>query len=74
VQEHVHATDAEHGGIEVVAVERAGIELLAGGVGLVDRIAVMGDEMLRRGDEKPCRAAGGIADDVLGSGGGHLDH
>ena len=30
--------------------------------------------MLGRGDEEPGRAAGGVADDVLGCGVGHLDH
>ena len=74
MEEHVHAADAEHGGIEVVAVEGGLVEAAAGGGVLVDGFAVVGVEILGRGDEESGGAAGGIADLVLGRGGGHVHH
>ena len=74
VEEHIHAADAEHGGIEIVAVEGGLVEAAAGGGILVDGIAVMGVEILGGGDEETGGAAGGIADLVLGRGSGHVHH
>ena len=74
VEKHVHAADAEHGGIEVVAVEGGLVEAAAGGGVLVDGFAVVGVEILGGGDEESGGAAGGIADLVLGRGGGHVHH
>jgi hypothetical protein len=74
VEEHVHAADAEHGGIEVVAVEGGFVEAAAGGGILVDGVAVVGVEILGGGDEESGGATGGIADLVLGRGCGHVHH
>ena len=43
VQQHVHAADAQHGVVEVVAVEGALVEAAAGGGVLVDGVAVVLD-------------------------------
>ena len=74
VQQHVHAADAEHGGVEVVAVEGALVEAAAGAGVLVDAVAVALDEMLGGRDEEAGGAAGRVADDVLRGGGGHVHH
>ena len=74
VQQHVHAADAQHGGVEVVAVEGAFVEPAAGLGVLVDAVAVVLDEMLRGGDEKAGGAASRIADDVLRRRRGHVHH
>ena len=46
VQQHVHAADAQHGGVEIVAVEGAHVEPAAGPGVVVDAVAVVLDEML----------------------------
>ena len=74
MQQHVHAADAQHGVVEVVAVEGALVEPAAGLGVLVDAVAVVLDEMLGGGDEEAGGAASGIADDVLRSGRGHVHH
>ena len=74
VQQHVHAADAQHGGVEVVAVEGALVEPAAGLGVPVDAVAVVLDEMLGGGDEEAGGAAGRIADDVLRGGCGHVHH
>ncbi len=74
VQQHVHAADAQHGVVEVVAVEGALVEAAAGGGGLVDGVAVVLDEVLGGGDQEARRAAGRVADHVLGRGCGHVHH
>ena len=74
MQQHVHAADAQHGGVEVVAVESALVEPAAGLGVLVDAVAVVLDEMLGGRDEEAGRAAGRIADDVLRGGRGHVHH
>lgn len=74
VEEHVHAADAEHGGIEVVAVEGGLVEAAAGDGILVDGIAVVGVEIFGGGDEETGGAERGIADLVLGRGSGHVHH
>ena len=74
MQQHVHAADAQHGGVEVVAVEGALVEPAAGPGVLVDAVAVVLDEMLGGRDEEAGRSAGRIADDVLRGGRGHVHH
>ena len=74
MQQHVHAPDTEHRRVEVVAVEGALVEPLAGPGVPVDALAVVFDEMLGSGDEEPGGAAGRIADHVLGGGRGHVHH
>ena len=74
VQQHVHAADAQHGGVEVVAVEGALVEPAAGLRVLVDAVAVVLDEMLGGRDEEAGGAAGRIADDVVRHGCGHVHH
>ena len=74
MQEHVHAANTEHGAVEVVAVEGAGVKAQAAGLVFVDAVAVVLAQVLGGGDEEAGRAAGGIADHILGRGGGHLDH
>jgi hypothetical protein len=74
VQQHVHAADAEHGAVEVVAVKGAGVEFAAAGFGLVDRVTVMVTEVFRRGDQKAPGPAGRVADHVLRRRRGHVHH
>ena len=74
VEEHVHAADAQHGGIEVVAVEGVLIEAAAAGGVLVDGVAVMIDQIFGDCDVEPASAAGRIAEDILRCGGDHFHH
>ena len=74
MQQHVHAADAQHGAVEVVAVEGALVEPAAGRGVLVDAVAVVLDEMLGGRDEEAGRAASRVADDVLRGGCGHVHH
>ena len=74
MQQHVHAADTQHGVVEVVAVERALVEMAARRGVLVDGVAVVLHQVLRRGNEEARRAAGRVADHVLGRRGGHVHH
>ncbi len=64
VQQHVHAADAQHGVVEVVAVEEGVVEvpqlLLA-----AEELRMPPAEVLANGHEEAGRTAGGIADDVV---------
>ena len=75
VEQHVHAADAQHRAVKVVAVERAFVESAAGGSILVDGL---GYRVLTRyvgsGDKEARRAAGRIANHVLRRRRGHLYH
>ena len=62
VQQHVHAADAEHGAVEVVTVERVFVEAAAGGGVLVDRLALVLDQIFGGSDEETGRAAGRVAE------------
>ena len=74
VKEHVHAADAEHGVVEVIAEEGLLGEALTGGGILKDGAGVLSGHELGGGDEEATGAAGGIADGIAGLRGGHLDH
>ena len=74
MKQHVHAADAQHGGVEVVAVKGVLVEAAAGGGVFVDGIGVMLDQVLGGRYEETRRAAGRVADHVLGRGCGHVDH
>jgi hypothetical protein len=64
VQQHVHAADAQHGVVEVVAVEHRVVEVLPlGSVRHHRRVGVA--EVLGRGDEE-ARGAAGWVDDLVG--------
>jgi hypothetical protein len=73
VHEHVHAADAQHGGVEVVAVEHAVVEVLPlRGVG--EHAGVLLAQMLRGGDKEPRRTRGGVRDFVRGLRVDHRHH
>ena len=73
VEEHVHRADAEHGVVEVEAVEQALVEVLLE-LWVVEEIRIALAQVLAGGDEKARRAAGRVAEDVVRRGRGHLDH
>ena len=63
VQQHVHAADAQHGVVEVEAVEHAVVEVLLQ-LRVVQDVRVVLAQVLAGGDEEAGRAAGRVADDV----------
>jgi hypothetical protein len=73
VQEQVHAADAQHGGVEVEAVEEIGVEVFAL-FGIMEEVGVMPAQRLAHGYQKSSRAAGRVADHILGRGLSQLDH
>ena len=73
VEQHVHAADAEHGVIEIEAVEEAGMEVIAE-FGVAEDFGVVVAQILAGGDEEAAGAGGGVANDVLGLGGGEGHH
>jgi hypothetical protein len=73
VEEHVHAADAEHGVVEVEAVEGLLVEVLLQ-LGVAQDFRVVVAQVFARGDEEAAGAARGVADDVPGRGGGQFDH
>ena len=73
VQQHVHAADAQHGDVEVEAVEQAAVEVLAQ-LRVVQQVRVALAQVLARRDQEARRAAGRVADDVGGLGRSQLDH
>jgi hypothetical protein len=64
---HVHAADAQHGVVEVVAVEHAVVEVLHG-AGIAQHVGVVLAQVLARRHQEAAGAAGRVADDVLGRG------
>ena len=68
VQEHVHAADAEHGVVEVEAVEQVVVEVLAQ-LRVAEDLRVVLAQVFAGGDEEAGGAAGGIADDVASASG-----
>jgi len=73
VEEHIHAADAEHGAIEIEAVEGLLVEVALEG-GVVEEAGVAVAEVLPGGDEEAGGAAGGVADDIARLGSSELDH
>ena len=65
VQEHVHAADAEHGVVEVEPVEEVVVEVFLE-PGVAEDFRVVLAEVFAGGHEEAGRAAGGVANDVLG--------
>jgi len=73
VEKHVHAPDAEHGVIEVEAVEHVVVEVGSRRFAVED-FGVVFAQVLGGGDQVTGGTAGGIADDVRRRRGNHLDH
>jgi hypothetical protein len=73
VQERVHAADAEHGVVEVEAVENVVVEVFLE-LDVAEDFRVTLAEVFARRHEEAARAAGGIADDVGGLQCDHLNH
>ena len=73
VQEHVHTADAEHGVIEVEAVEEVVVKVFLE-LRVAEDFRVMVAEVFARRHEEAARTAGGIADDILRRGRGEFDH
>ncbi len=73
VQQHVHAADAQHGVVEVEAVEHALVEVLAQ-LGVVQDARVVLAQVLAGRDQEARGAAGRVADDVGGLRRGELHH
>ena len=67
VQQHVHAADAQHGVVEVEAVEHAVVEVLAQ-PGIAEDFGVVLAQIFASRDEEAAGAAGRIADDVRRAG------
>jgi hypothetical protein len=65
VEEHVHAADAQHGVVEVEAVEHLVVEVLPK-LRVVQDVRMALAQVLARRNEKACRAAGRVADKVGG--------
>ena len=65
MEQHVHAADTQHRGVEVIAVKGVLVEAAACGGVLVDGIGVMIDQVLGGRNEKTRGAAGWVADHVL---------
>ena len=63
VQQHVHAADAEHGVVEVEAVEQAVMEVLPQ-FGIVRRVPGGAGEVLANRHQETASAAGRVADHV----------
>ena len=73
VQQHVHAANAQHGVVEVEAVEQAVVEVLAQ-LRVVQQLGVALAQVLARRDQEARGTASRVADDVGGLGRGELHH
>jgi hypothetical protein len=73
MQRHVHRADAQHGGIEIEAVEQALVEVLPQLVVLEQR-GMMFAQIFAGGDQEAASADRRVADHVLGLGLHQLDH
>ena len=73
VQHHVHGADAQHGRIEVEAVEEILVKMLAQLVVAEQRLMMLAQVFID-GDQKAASAASRIADHVLGLRRHQLDH
>ena len=74
VQQHVHAADAQHRVVEVVAVEHLVVEVLRLSFGSRSALGMVVAEVLAGGDEEAAGAARRVADHVGRRRRGHLDH
>ncbi len=68
-----HAADAEHGVVEIEAVEHAGVKVLLE-LRIAQHFRMPLAQILAGGDEVAGRSASGVADDVLRRRRRHLDH
>jgi hypothetical protein len=73
MEEHVLAADAEHGVIEIEAVEEAAVEVLVE-FGVTEEFGIVLAEIFADSDEEAAGAGGGIADKVFGLGAHEFDH
>jgi len=73
VQEHVHAADAQHGGIEVEPVEQAVVEMLTQ-LGIAVHLGILLANIFSHGHGKTAGARGRVAHHVFGRGRGHVHH
>ncbi len=73
VQQHVHAADPQHGGVEVEAMEHAVMEVLAGGV-VQQRLGMVVLHIVASGHQEAAGAAGRVHNHVLRPRRGHLHH
>ena len=73
VQEHIHAPDSQHGRVEVEPVERVLMKMLLE-LRVAEDLFVVLAQVLAGRDEETGRAAGWIADNVLGPRRRHLHH
>lgn len=73
MQRHVHAADAQHGVVEVVAVEHPVMEMRARRR-IVEQLGVLLAQVLARGHQEAAGAAGRVADGVLRRRGRQLHH
>ncbi len=73
VQEHVHAADAQHGVVEIEAVEHGLVEVLAQ-LAVVQEVGLALAQEFAGRDQKAGSAAGRVADQIGGLRRGHLDH
>ncbi len=64
-REHVHAADAEHGVVEIEAMEEVVVEVLVE-FEVAEEFGVVLTEIFADGDEEAAGAASGVADNVLG--------
>ena len=74
MHQHVHRADAQHGAVEVVAVESAFVETFAALGILVNRLAVVIGQILGGGDQEARSATGRVTNGVHRRGGHHIDH
>ena len=73
VQHHVHAADAQHGVVEVVAMEHAMVEVQVQ-LGVVEQRGVRVAQVFARRNEEAAGARGRVANGVGRRGGGHFHH
>ena len=74
VQQHVHAADAQHGGVKVKAEEGGFVELPGAFSAGVNGLLVVFLQVFGGGDQKAGAAAGGVANGVAGLRGHHVHH
>jgi hypothetical protein len=73
MEEHVLAADAEHGVIEIEAVEEAVVEVLVE-FGVAEEFGVVLPEIFADGDEEAASSGAVVADNVLGLRAHEFDH